>query len=127
MQVLGQMLCTIDRAMLSTGATKRKHQVGEAPLYVAFHMSIGQSVDAVEEGQYLAVVFQELDDRFIQTRQLLIRLVAAGVVDGATIEDVATAIARCVLGDAAFVGEGEDADCQRPTPRPPCEGGSGMY
>lgn len=124
-QVFCQVLCAVHRAVLPAGASKGKHEVREATLEIAFYVGIGQSIDRVEERQDLPVLFQEADDRFVQARQLLVRLIAPGVVRGAAVKDIPATIAAGVLGDATFVGEGEDADEKRPTPNPPYKGGSG--
>ena len=78
--MLGQMLGAIHAAMLSACTSETEHQTGEAPLYVASHMGVGQLIDAVQESQYLAVVLQESDDRLVQSCQLLVRLIAARIV-----------------------------------------------
>ena len=69
--MLGQVLGRIDTAMLTTRAAKREHQRRKATLDITTHMGIGQFVDTVKEGQNFAVILQETDDRFIQSRQLL--------------------------------------------------------
>ena len=108
--VLGQVLRTIDGAMLTTGTAEAEHQRSEAALDVTTHMSIGQLIDGVEEGQDLAVVLKEADDGFVESRQLLIRLVTARVVGRTTVKDVAATIARLVLRNALAERETEDAD-----------------
>ncbi len=54
--MLSQMLGTIDRTVLTTRTAKAEHQRREATLDVAAHMGIGQFIDTVEKGQYLAIV-----------------------------------------------------------------------
>ena len=122
MEMLRQVLGAIDGAVLSAGASEGEHQVGESPLEVAFYVGIRQAVDRIEECQDLAVVFQETYYLLVQACQLLVRLVAAGVVGAAAVEDITAPVARRVLGDATAVGEGEDADEEggRLSPRPPC-------
>ena len=109
-QVFGQMLGTIDRAVLSTRAAKGEHQIGKATLQVALYMSICQPIDTVEEGRDLAIVLQEFDDGSIQTRQLFIRFIASGVVRATAVKDITSAIAALILGDTTLEGEGEDTD-----------------
>lgn len=110
MEVFAEVLCTIDRAVLAARAAEGEHQIGEAALEVAFNMGFGQPIDTVEEGQDLTVFFEKTNDGGVQACQLLIGFVAAGIVCGTAIEDVASAIARSVLGNATTIGEGEDAD-----------------
>ena len=125
-EMLGEVLGAIDGAMLTTCAAEGEHEVGEATLEVTLNMMIGEAIDAVEEGEDLAVVLKEAYDGSVQAGELLVGLVTAGVVRGTTVEDVTAAVAAGVLGKTTLEGEGEDADNKRPTPRPPCEGGSGM-
>ena len=75
-----QMLCAINRPVLTTRAAEGEHQTSEATLNVTTHMGIGQLIHTVQEGQNLTVVLQETDDRFVKSSELLIRLVAAGVM-----------------------------------------------
>ena len=49
MDMLGQMLSTIDAAMLTARAAETEHERGEATLDVALHMGIGQLIHTVEE------------------------------------------------------------------------------
>ena len=79
--------------MLSTRTAETEHQVGEATLYVAFHMMVGQSVDRFEEVKYLAVILQKADDGLVQSREFLVRLVSPRVVCAPAVEDVSPAIA----------------------------------
>ena len=80
MDMLCQMLGGIDGAMLTARTTEAEHERGKATLDVAAHMVVSQFIDGVEEGQNLAIVFQESDNGLIQTRQLLIGLVTTRVV-----------------------------------------------
>ena len=98
--VPGEVLGAVYAAMLASRAAKTEHKVGKAPLQIPMDVSLCQAVDTVEEGQYLAIVLQEPYDRFVQPRQLLIGLVATGVVRAAAIEDIAAAVARRVFGYA---------------------------
>ena len=58
-QVFGQVLRAVNAAVLSSGASKTKHEMGETALQVALNVMVGQAVNAVEEGEYLTVVLQE--------------------------------------------------------------------
>ncbi len=114
-EMLGEVLGAIDGAMLTACAAEGEHEVGEAALEVALNMMIGEAIDAVEEGEDLAVVLKEADDGSVQAGELLVGLVAAGVVRGTTVEDVTAAVAAGVLRKATLEGEGEDADNKGPT------------
>ena len=110
--MLGQVLGGIDRAVLTTGTAEAEHEGGEATLDITAHMGIGEFIDAVEEGEDLTIILQEADDGLVETGELLVRLVAAGVVGGTTVEHIATAIATLVLRDSLAIGEAEDLDYQ---------------
>ena len=113
-QVLGQVLGGIDGAVLPAGAPEGHAEAGEAALHVAAHGGVDQGVDVGEEGGNLAVVLQEADDGFVQSGEGLVSLVLAGVIDGAAVEDEASAVAGGVVGDAFLVGEAGDADGEAP-------------
>ncbi len=49
MQMFGQMFGAIDGTVLSAGAPECKHQIGKSAFDVARHMSVGQSIDMLEE------------------------------------------------------------------------------
>ena len=113
MDMLGQVLGAIDGTMLTTRTAEAEHQRRETTLDVATHMSIGQFIHAVEESQYLTIVLQESDNRFVQSRQLFVRLVTARVVGRTAVEDIAATIAAFVLRNALGIREAEDAHHQR--------------
>ena len=107
--VLCQMLCAIDAAVLSAGASEAEHERGEPPFQVALHMGVGQAEDGLEEREDLAVVFQELDDGLVESGHLLVLLIASRVVGCPAVEHVAAAVTAGVLRDAPLVGEAVDA------------------
>ena len=113
-QVFSQVLSRIDGAVLTASTAKTEHQAGEATLNVTAHMGIGQLIDAVEEGQNLAVVLEEANDRLVKSCQLLVRLIASWIMGGATVKDVTTAVAALVFRYALTVREAEHLDNQRP-------------
>ena len=43
--MLGQVLGTVDAAVLAAGAAEAEHQTGESPLDIAGHMMVGQLID----------------------------------------------------------------------------------
>ena len=87
-QVLREMFGTIDRAMLTAGTTESDLQVGKIPFDEPFHMMIDERINRLQEGQYLTVVLQEINDRLIQSRHLLVLLVLAGIMSRAAVEDI---------------------------------------
>ena len=76
-------------------------------------MEVGQPVNTFQEGQYLSIVFQKADDRFVKSSQLLVLLVTPWVMRRTAVKDVASTVAAFVLGNAFLIGEGEDADDKR--------------
>ena len=113
MDMFGQMLCTIDRTVLTTRTAKAEHQTSEATLDITTYMGVGQLIDAIQERQYLTIVLQETDNGFVQTCQLLIRLITARVVRATAVEDIATTIAALILRNALGIREAIDAHHQR--------------
>lgn len=57
--MLCQMLCRVDAAMLSAGASEREHKVGKSTVDIALHMSVQPTYATFEEGKNLAVVLKE--------------------------------------------------------------------
>ena len=112
MDMFSQMLSTIDRAMLSACTAEAEHQAGEATLYVALHMGIGQTIDTFEECEYLAVILQELYHRLVKSCHVLILFIATWVMGGTAVEDVAATVAAIVGRYAPFVRKTIDAYTQ---------------
>ena len=109
MNMLGQMLGTIHATMLTARTAEAEHQVGKAALQVSLDMSVGQLIYTLEEGENLAIILEETDNRLVYTGKFLVRLVSTGVVRATAVEDITTAIAACILGDTLAEGETEDA------------------
>ena len=76
-------------------------------------MGISEFIDRIEEGQDLTIVLQESDHRFIESRQLLIRLITAWVMGATTVEDITATVATLILGDALTVRKTIDPHHQR--------------
>lgn len=76
MNMFGKMLGRIYTAMLTAGTSETEHQRGETTLHIAVYMMVGKCIDMLKELQYLTIILQESDNRFVQTRQLLIRFVS---------------------------------------------------
>ena len=86
--------------MLTACAAKTEHQVGETALNITGHMSVCQLIHAVEECQYLSVVLQESDYRFIESSQFFVWFLAARVVGAAAVKHISTAVARLIFRNA---------------------------
>ena len=113
MYVLGKMLCRIDAAVLSAGASKREHKVGKASVYVTLNVGIGKLVHAVKKCQYLAVILKESDNGLVKSRQFLVWFVTARVMGRTTIEHISSSITRLVGRDALSVRETKHTYTQR--------------
>ena len=87
--------------------------MGKATLDVTGNMLVGQGIDMIEEFQYLSVVLKETDNRFVKSSQLLVGLIASGIVRTAAIEHVATPVARRIFGNTLAIGEAVDQHLQR--------------
>ena len=91
-QVFCEVLGTIDRAVLPARTTERHLQVCEIALYIPLHMMIDQCINGVQEGQYLTVLLQEIDDGLIQTGHLLVFFVPTRVVSRTAVEDITASV-----------------------------------
>ena len=79
-QMFRQVLCRVHGAVLSAGAAEADRQIGEAAFHVALHGSVDKGVGMLQEYGYLAVVFQEADNGFVQSREGFVTLVLAKLV-----------------------------------------------
>ena len=87
--------------------SEREHKVGKSTVDIALYMSVGQLIYAFEEGKNLAVVLKESYYGFVESCELLVRLIASGIMCRAAIEHISSAIARTVLRNALTVRETE--------------------
>lgn len=107
------MLRAIYASVLSSRASEAEHERSEPSLHVSLYMSVGELIYAVEEGEYLAVVLKEANDRLVESSEFLVWLVASGVVRASAVEDVASAISRWVFWYALSIGEAIDMNHER--------------
>ena len=112
--MFGQMLRRIYAAVLSASASETEHKACKSALDVTAYVGVGQLVNAVKERKYFAVVLKKAYYRLVKACQLLVRLVAPGVVRAAAIEHIATPVAALVFRNALMIREAEHADNQRP-------------
>ena len=104
-QVLGEVLGAVGGAVLTAGAAETDLQVGEAALEEAFHMGIDQRIDMVQETEDLAVLLQELDDRRIQTGELLEPFVLPGIMHAPAVKHIPAPVPGRILGDPLLEGK----------------------
>ena len=105
-KVLGNMLGTIDGAVLTAGATETYLKIGETSFNPTLGMEIDNGIDMREELKYLAVLFKEVDDGTVKTRKCLVLCVTTRVVRRTAVKDVTATIAGSVFGNAFLEGEG---------------------
>ena len=108
LQMLCQMLRTIDRAVLSAGAAEGDLEIGEIALYEACHMMINEGINGLQEGKDLAIRFEKIDDGLVETGHLLVLLVLTRIMGPTTIKDIPASVTGRIFGDAALKGEGVD-------------------
>lgn len=107
-QVLSQVLGAIDRTVLTAGATERHLQVGEIALEEPLHVMVDKGIDGVQEGEYLAVLLEEVDDGLIQAREGLELLVLTRVVGRTAVEHIPATVTGFIDWNAALKREGVD-------------------
>ncbi|MPN02633.1 hypothetical protein SDC9_149849 [bioreactor metagenome] len=73
-------------------------------------MAVHQRIDVVEKFQYLAILFKELNHRFIQSGYIIVPLIFPRIIDGAAIKYISASVAGRVVGNPFFVGETEYPD-----------------
>lgn len=95
--MLCQMLSGIHTAMLTARTTETEHQRGEPTLDITVHVMIGKCIDMLQKLENLTIILQESDDRFVQTRQLLVRFITAWVMSASTVKDITATIARRIF------------------------------
>lgn len=94
-----QMLCGIDRTVLSSRTSETNHQIGESTIHISFYRGVYDMVDMLEEVRDLPVILQELDHWLIQTGEMVVTLVFTGVIYRTAIEYESTSVpARVVSG-----------------------------
>ena len=105
MQMFGHMLCRIDRTMLSACASEADHQMRKATFQITFYRSIHQCLHMLQESRNFTVLFQKTDNRFIPSRQCLVCIIAAGIMDSPSIEYKTAAVIRLVLRNSFAIRE----------------------
>jgi hypothetical protein len=103
--VVGEVFGAIDGAVLAAGAAEGDLEVGEAAFEEALDVMIYQPVNGLQETEYLAVGFEEINDRLVEAGERFVLVVLTGVMGRATIEDVAASVATTIGGDAFFEGK----------------------
>ena len=107
-EVLGEVLGTIDGTMLTAGAAEGDLKMGEIAFDEALDMMVDEGIDGVEEGEYLTVVLQEVNDGLVKACEGLVLLVFARVVGGTAIKDITSSVAGFVDRQTAFIRERVD-------------------
>ena len=113
LEMTGECFRAVDGAVLAARAAERDLEVAESAGDVALHVRVHEAVDVVEEPLDLAPLLEEGDDVRVTPGGGFVTLVTPGVVHPAAVEDVAAAVAGCILGQAFPVGETEHVDFER--------------
>lgn len=108
LQVFREVLGAIDRTVLTAGTTESDLQMGEVALDKALHVMVDKGIDRVEEGEYLAVLLEEVDDGLVQAGKGLVLLVLTGVVSTAAVEDIPAAVTGGIFRSSLLKGERVD-------------------
>lgn len=99
----GHVFGTINRTVLTSGASESYLQVGEAAAYVFFDGCVDQSVTMAQEGKNLSVVFKKGLDGGVASVKIFIWFVAPGIMNCAAVENKAAAVTRRVNGESATI------------------------
>ena len=83
---------TIDRTMLATGTTESNLEVRETTFKKTLHMVVYKRVNRVEEGENLSVLFEEVDNGFVQSCDRFELIVLAGIMRGTAVKDIAASV-----------------------------------
>ena len=67
----------------------------------------------LQEDGNLAILLEEADNRLVESREMVVTLVLARVVDGTAIEDESATVAGWVVRDAFLIGEADDLHLER--------------
>ena len=97
LEVTGQAISCVDRAMLPTGTAEIYLQVGKTTVDIILYRMVDNPVDILEIIAYFAMVLKEINNRFISSSQLFIRFVAAGIMNKGRIKNKAAIVAAIVF------------------------------
>ena len=104
-EMSGDMFRTIDGAVLSAGTTESDLQMGESAFKETLHMMVNEFVHRLQKCEYLAVFFQEIYNRLVETGEMFELFILARVMGGAAVKDIPSSVAGIVRGNAFFEGK----------------------
>ena len=107
-KVFREVLGAIDGAVLAASTAESHLEVGEVALDKALHVMVDKGIDGLKEGEYLAVLLEEVDDGLVQAREGLVLLVLARVVSSTAVEDIPAAVAGGIFRSSLLKGERVD-------------------
>ena len=102
------MFGTIDRPMLTSGATEGYLKMTEITFDKTSRMMVHQGVNGIEKRKDLPIVFQKVYNRLIQTCEGLILVILTGVMGSTAVKDISASVSGIVCRKAPFKGEGVD-------------------
>lgn len=105
LEMLRQMLCAINRTVLSSGTTKRYLEVRKITFDEALRMMIDKLINRLQEREYLTVFLKKINHRLIQSCEGLIFIVLTGIMRRTAIKDITASIARIVGRDSLLKRE----------------------
>ena len=108
LEMQGQMLRTIDRAVLPAGTAEGHLQVSEIAFNKPLYVMVYQPIHRIEEGEYLAVLLEEVNDGLVQARESLILVIRAGVMGRTAVEDITSSVTGRIFGKTALIRERVD-------------------
>src|SRR5713101_8169661 len=100
-QMFGQLLRQIDRAMLAAGAAERHHQVVEAATLIRADACVHQRHDAGEKLLHALLLIEIVDYRRVFASEGFEALFAPGIWEAAAIENESASISGLVLRQAS--------------------------
>ena len=109
-KVTGQMFGAIDRTVLASRAAEAHHKACEPAARICLDMRVNDPVYMFKETDYLPVIFKESYYRLVAAGKLLVRLIAARIMDRAAVEHISSSVSGHVLRNAFLEGEAVDLD-----------------
>ena len=96
-QMLCQKLGTIDRTVLPAGTTERHLQVRKIAFNEPLYMMVHQSINGLQERKYLAVFFEKIDHRLVETGKGFVLLILTGIMGRTAVEDVSASVTGLIV------------------------------
>ena len=89
----GNCIGRIHRAVLAASTAEIHRQIGESALQIALDRGVDNPLDILDERSNLAVGFEEIAHRFVETGEMFEWFISAGVVWRPAVEYKAASVA----------------------------------